>query len=73
MDADIRRATINRKLHLPNDKGYTNIISGELKLEEAVLHYNDFLDVLSSGPVVSNPSEEMINIVEMFKARRAKK
>lgn len=57
VDADIRRATVNRKLRLPNDKGYSNVVSGEISLDKAVLHYNEHLDVLPSGPVVPNPSE----------------
>ena len=62
VDADIRRATVNRKLRLPNEKGYTDVVSGGIALEEAILHYNEFLDVLPSGPVMSNPSESFVSL-----------
>ena len=57
VDSDIRRATINKKLNLPNDNGCRDVLSGESTLEEAIIKYNPYLDVLTSGTVASNPSE----------------
>lgn len=57
LDADVRRATVNKKLHLPNDKGCSDVLSGEVTLEEAIQSYNKHLDVLTSGSVANNPSE----------------
>ncbi len=57
IDADIRRATVNKKLHLENAKGCSDIIEGEVTLEEAIKQYNANLDVLTSGSITANPSE----------------
>ncbi len=57
IDGDIRRATIHKKLKISNEKGLSNILARECKFEDAVLKYNSYLDVLTSGSVVTNPSD----------------
>ncbi len=57
VDSDVRRATVNKKLHLPNEIGCSDVLAGEATLEEAVISYNPYLDVLTSGSVANNPSE----------------
>ena len=50
-------------------------VSGEVSAVKAAVDavtHNPPCKIFNSA-VVSNPSEEMINIVEMFKARKAKK
>ncbi len=57
VDADIRRATVNKKLRLENEKGLSDIIEGNLTLDEVLASYNANLDVLTSGSIKENPSE----------------
>lgn len=57
LDADSRRPTIHKKLKIENQKGCMNILCGEIGIEDAIVHYNDYLDVLPSGSKVKNPSE----------------
>ena len=46
-----------KKLKLDNEKGLSNVLARECKFEEAVSKYNAYLDVLTSGSVVTNPSD----------------
>lgn len=57
VDSDVRRATVNKKLRIPNEKGCSDVLAGECALEEAVQSYNPYLDILTSGSVKENPSE----------------
>lgn len=57
IDGDIRRATIHKKLKLENKKGLSNILARECQFGEAVNSYNPYLDILTSGSVVVNPSD----------------
>jgi capsular exopolysaccharide synthesis family protein len=57
MDADLRRPNIHNTLGQPNDKGLSDIIRGELSLDEAIdTQYHDHLSVITSGSDVSSPS-----------------
>ena len=57
LDADSRRPTIHKKLKLENQKGCMNILCNEIDIDEAIVNYNDYLDVIPSGSKVKNPSE----------------
>lgn len=57
VDADVRRATVNKKLHLENNLGCTDVLVGNSTLEEALQSFNASLDILTSGSVAENPSE----------------
>ncbi len=57
IDSDLRRATINKKLHLKNEVGCSDVLNGRATAEEAIQAYNPNLDVLISGSVADNPSE----------------
>lgn len=57
IDGDIRRATIHKKLKLENKKGLSNILARECQFNEAIISYNPYLDILTSGSVVVNPSD----------------
>lgn len=61
VDSDIRRATVAHKLNLPNEKGVSDILSGEIEFKDTILHYNDYLDVLPSGPITPNVSELFVS------------
>ena len=57
IDADAHRPSIHLKMRLNNDVGFLNILTGESTFEKAIHPYNDYLDILPAGPLVSNPTE----------------
>ncbi len=57
VDADMRRSSVHRKLHLENDKGLSNVIAGMCDFESAVKKVSDNFDALTSGQTPPNPSE----------------
>ncbi len=57
IDADLRRPSIHKKLKMINTKGLCSVLSGTATFEECVQHSNSHLDVLTSGPLPSNPIE----------------
>lgn len=57
IDADSRRSTIHKKLKMENETGCTDVVTGEAQLGEVVKPYNNYLDILTAGSAVSNPSE----------------
>lgn len=57
IDADSRRSSVHQKLKMHNEKGCTDIVSDDAQLVDVVKSYNNYLDILTSGSTVSNPSE----------------
>lgn len=57
IDADLRRPSIHKKLKLVNTRGLYTILSGNSSYEDCVQHINKNFDVLTSGPLPSNPIE----------------
>ncbi len=57
LDTDSRKPSIHKKAKLNNDKGCMNILMGEITIDDAVAHYNNYLDIITSGTKVKNPSE----------------
>lgn len=58
VDADLRKPRIHKSFDLPNTKGLTNLIIGDVAVEDVVQPTNiDNLFVLPSGPIPPNPSE----------------
>ncbi len=57
VDGDIRRATVHTKLKIENSKGLSNVLRRECSFEDAVVNYNSYLDVLTSGDATTNPSD----------------
>jgi capsular exopolysaccharide synthesis family protein len=57
IDADLRRPSIHKKLKLVNTKGLYSILSGTSSFENCVQNVSKNLDVLTSGPLPSNPIE----------------
>lgn len=73
VDADSRRPSINKKLKLENQKGCMNFLRGDIELSDAIIHYNKYLDVITSGTKVKNPTElfsdeKFDNLLEKLKA-----
>lgn len=57
IDADLRRPSIHKKLKLINTKGLCSVLSGSASFDDCVQRSNNHLDVLTSGPLPSNPIE----------------
>lgn len=58
IEADLRRPKLADLLGMERSVGLTSILSGRVRLEQAVQHWSGGLfDVLTSGPLPPNPSE----------------
>lgn len=57
IDGDLRRSSIHKKLKIENKDGLSNVLVGFSKMEEAVTHISESLDVMTAGPLPPNPSE----------------
>ena len=57
IDADSRRPSIHKKLKLENKLGCADILTNTCTVEQSIIHYNDYLDIISCGSKVKNPSE----------------
>jgi len=56
-DLDLRKPTLHKFLHIPNNRGVTNVLAEGLQLKEAIIQTNvKGLDLLPSGPVPPDPS-----------------
>jgi capsular exopolysaccharide synthesis family protein len=70
VDADLRRPNLHRLLGLSNSCGLTDVLMGSVPLETAITRTRfGGLDLLSSGPLPSNPgdllgSQAMAKLVE---------
>lgn len=61
IDADMRRASLHRKLKTNNGDGLSNILAGMIKAEDCLQKINDNLFFLPSGRIPPNPSELLGN------------
>lgn len=58
IDADLRKASLHRKLNVGNDKGLTNLLAGEAQAAEVTkATVVSRLFVMPSGPLPPNPAE----------------
>lgn len=59
IDADLRRPQLNSLLGLPNDVGLTNVLAGQISLDQVLQPWGEDgrLTLLASGSVPPNPSE----------------
>ena len=57
IDADMRRASLHKKLKLENKTGLSNVLAGFISADEAIHPINDSLDALTAGQLPPNPSE----------------
>lgn len=72
IDADLRRPSTHKKLHIENDKGLSSVLVGFCEVNEAIKTINPHFDVLPSGPIPPNPSEmlaseSMDKLIEQLK------
>ncbi len=57
IDADMRKPSIHKKVHITNTKGLSNVLVGFCSFEDAVNEINPNFDILTAGPTPPNPSE----------------
>ena len=57
IDADLRKPSIHKKVHIANTKGLSNVLVGFCTFDEAVTTINENLDILTAGTRPPNPSE----------------
>lgn len=57
LDTDSRKPSIHKKAKLQNEKGCMDILLGNAKIKDVAIHYNNYLDIITSGAKVKNPSE----------------
>ncbi len=72
VDLDLRRPKIHRAFKIDNTTGITDVIMGEVTLEDATYKHSKFLDVLTSGsktpyPVEMLNSQKMKDLMEKLK------
>ncbi len=62
INLDLRKPTLHKFFDIPNDKGISNFLNGECKLDE-IICATEFanLDIIPSGPIPSNPSELVLS------------
>jgi len=59
VDCDLRRPRVHEFFRLPNDRGFTSVLLGDVELENALQKVDGipYLRFLASGPIPPNPSE----------------
>ena len=57
IDADMRRASLHKKLKTDNGDGLSNILAGMANVDDCIRKINDSLFFLPSGRIPPNPSE----------------
>jgi polysaccharide biosynthesis transport protein len=73
VDGDLHRPSQHKIWDLPNNKGLSNVIVGQLEIVKAIKRVMDNLDVLTSGVVPPSPaslldSKRMASLIESFSA-----
>ncbi len=72
IDADMRRPSIHEQFNLPNRKGLSTLLGHEASFQdESIIHREDNISILTSGPVSSDPatllsSPRMKNLMRAF-------
>ena len=73
LDLDLRKASIHKEFDLANNIGMSNFLTNQNSLEEVTKKTsNEFIDVITTGPLPPNPSEliltdTMKNILNQLK------
>ena len=75
VDCDLRLPTVHKLFDLPNKRGLTNILAGEVQLDESI-QYSAFprVQVVTSGPLPPNPTEllgsqRMLDLLDVLKTQ----
>lgn len=74
VDLDFRRPKLHRSFRLENKNGITDVLAGNLKLEEAIKHGDNGIDCLNRGTKVTYPTAVLNSeaIVKVFAELRKK-
>jgi len=73
VDCDLRLPTVHKLFDVPNKRGLTNILAGDLSVEDAILDTAfPRVRVITSGPLPPNPTEllgsqRMLELIERLK------
>lgn len=62
IDADLRRPTIHKKLHIENTIGLSDVLAGFTSTDECIFNISSCLDILPSGALPPNPAEILDSI-----------
>lgn len=73
VDCDLRLPTVHKMFDVPNKRGLTSILTGDVPLEETI-QYSAFprVQIITSGPLPPNPTEllgspQMAELIEQLK------
>lgn len=74
VDLDFRRPKLHRSFRLENKNGITDVLAGNIKLEEAIKHGDNGIDCLNRGTKVTYPTAVLNSeaIVKVFTELRKK-
>ena len=72
VDLDFRRPKLHRSFHQENKNGITDVLSGHIKLEDAIIHGENGIDCLNRGTKAPYPtailgSENMAKLFETLR------
>ena len=72
VDLDFRRPKLHRSFHQENKNGITDVLSGHIKLEKAIIHGENGIDCLNRGSKVPYPTAVLgsENINKLFEQLR---
>lgn len=57
IDCDLRNPSVHTIFNIANEYGLSEVLLGNKKLEEVINHYDENLDIITSGTIPPNPSE----------------
>lgn len=57
IDGDLRKPRVHKVFKISGTKGITNLLAGQMKLEEVTNYVGSDLTVIPCGPIPPNPSE----------------
>lgn len=72
LDLDLRLPSLHKKLNIKNDKGVSDVVGGEARFADAVVHYANNFDILFAGTRINFSaefiqSETMKNFINQVK------
>ena len=57
IDCDLRKPSLHKKFKISNIGGLSDILIGKEKIDDVIHHFNEELDVITSGKLPPNPAE----------------
>jgi tyrosine-protein kinase Etk/Wzc len=61
LEADLRNGSLHRIFGFQRQPGVSDVLAGAIRLEEAVHHLSEYLDLLTAGLIPPNPSELLMS------------